>query len=185
MALKYKALAWQVGDVNLPGIKQDVYAIAKRDILNWPTLPTTFTTAMGELVTYDGDFILAVNTKWQKIGIIVDKSPVEAKSQGVRPSKTFLNTATFLHAGVEEDATGFVLQANNDDLVYLIETKKGKFRVIGNDMYQTDTTIDQKLGGAATDEMGTTLVATVTDLAPAPFYIGEIVTEECTINPGV
>lgn len=183
MALNYKALDWQVGDINLPGIKQDVYAIAKRDILTWPTLPAVFTTSMGELVTYTGAFVLALDKKWQKIGVIVDKSPVESKSQGTRPSKTFLNTATFQHAGVEEEATGFVRQANNDDLVYLVESKKGKWRVIGNDMYQTDTAIDQKLGGAATDEMGTTLVVTVTDIAPAPFYNGSILTESGEINP--
>ena len=75
--------------------------------------------------------------------------------------------------------------ANNDDLVYLVQTKKGKWRVIGNDMYQTETVIDQKLGGAATDEMGTTLTVTCTDLAPGLFYTGEIVTEEGIINPGV
>jgi hypothetical protein len=181
MSIKYNALAWLVGAVNVPGIKA-VYAIAKRDIVAWPTLPTSFITNMSELVNYIGDFTLAANAKWQKLDIIVDKSPVDSKSQGTRPSKTFLNTAVFQHPGVEEEASGFCLQANNDDLVYLIQTKKGKWRVIGNDMYQTETSIDQKLGGAPTDEMGTTITVTVTDIAPALFYLGEIVTEDGILN---
>ena len=183
--LKYKALDLAVGTTNLPGIREAVYAIAKRDIVKWPTLPTTFATKMGELVTYVGDFTLAADAKWFRVGIVVDKSPVDGKSQGVRPSKTFLNQVVLQHPGVEEDASGFAMQANNDDLVYLVQTKKGKWRVIGNEMYQTNTVIDQKLGGAATDEMGTTLTVDVTDLAPGLFYTGEIVTDEGTINPGV
>ena len=180
--VNYKSLGWLDGTVNVPGIKNGIYAIPKRDIVSWPKLPTAYTDSMGELATYVGDFVLAQGKTWKKVGIIVDKSPVEAKSQGVRPSKSSLNTATFLHPGVEEEATGFVLQANNDDLVYLVETKKKKWRVIGNDMYQTNTDFDQKLGGAPTDEMGTTLTVSVTDVCPAPFYIGEIVTEDGVIE---
>jgi len=185
MDLNYKDLDWKVGQTNLPGIREDVYCIPKRDIVTWPTLPETFVTAMGELVTYTGSFILAALAKWQKIGVIVDKSPLDGKSQGTRPSKTFLNQLVLQHPGVEEDASGFCMQANNDDMVYLAQTKKGKWRVVGNEMFQTDTAIDQKLGGAATDEMGTTITVTVTDLAPGLFYTGAIVTNDGTINPGV
>lgn len=183
MGIKYKGLDWVVGTTNLPGIREDVYAIAKRDIVNWPTLPADYVTKMGELVIYVGDFTLAALAKFQKIGIIVDKSPVDGKSQGVRPSKTFLNQVVLQHPGVEEDASAFCMQANNDDLVYLVKTKKGKWRVLGNEMYQTETVIDQKLGGAPTDEMGTTLTVTITDVAPGLFYTGEIVTEDGIINP--
>jgi len=50
---------------------------------------------MGVLATYSGDFILTAGAVWKNVGVIVDKSPVESKSQGVRPSKSFLNTAPF------------------------------------------------------------------------------------------
>ena len=180
--LKYQDLEWCDGDIHLPGIRGIVRAIAKRDILKWPTLPKTALTDMGVLATYSGDFILAAGAVWKNVGVIVDKSPVESKSQGVRPSKSFLNTATLLHPGTGEAATGFARQANNDDMVYIVQQKDGKFRVLGNEMYQTDTTFDQKLGGAATDEMGTTFTVSVTDVCPAPFYIGEIVTADGIIN---
>ena len=93
-----------------------------------------------------------------------------------------MNAATLLHPGTGEAATGFSRQANNDDMVYIVQQKDGKFRVLGNDMYLNDTTFDQKLGGAATDEMGTTFTVSVTDVCPAPYYIGEIVTADGIIN---
>lgn len=177
-------MAWVPGTRKLTGIMTDVYFTRKADIMEWPTLPATFTTSMGELVTYVGDFTLAANAKWNKITTDVDKSPVDGKSQGNYPSKTFLNSVTLLHEGTEEDASAFAMQANNDDLVYLLKTKNGKFRVIGNEMWQTKNEADQKLGAQATDEMGTTITITVTDIAPGLFYKGEIVTEDGTIDAG-
>lgn len=184
MSIKYKDLDWNEGDVILPGIYPEVYAIAKRDIVTWPTRPPTVTTLMGELATYVGSFVLAASAAFQKVGVIVDKSPVTSASQGSKPSKTFLNTGTFVHQSVDEQATGFAQQANNDDLVYLFRTKDGKYRVLGNEMFQTDTSIAQNLGGAVTDEVGSTITVTVSDISPAPFYTGEIVTSSGIINEG-
>jgi len=183
--IKYKDLDWVEGNVNLPGIKREVYRIAKREIVAWPTLPKTFVTTMGELVTYVGKFTLAALSVWQKTSALVNKSPVDGKSQGSKPSKTFINSLTIQHQSVDEEASGFAKQANNDDFVYLVQTKSGKWRVFGNDMWDTDTAIEQTLGGAATDEMGTKLTVTVTDIAPGLFYTGEIVTTDGIINPGV
>lgn len=182
MDIKYKDLDWNEGAVNLPGLYPEVYACAKRDIVAWPARVSVVTTKMGDIAVRTGNFTLAATAVWNKIGILVDKSPVTSASQGSKPSKTFLNTATFAHQSVDEDATGFAQQANNDDVVYLVRVKNGKYRIIGNEMYQTDTSIAQNLGGAPTDEMGTILTATVTDISPAPFYEGEIVTAAGTIN---
>jgi hypothetical protein len=49
-------------------------------------------------------------------------------------------------------------------------------------MYQTETNPSQNLGGAPTDEMGTTLEVSVTDRMPAPFYSGVIETVDGDIN---
>lgn len=184
MSIKYKNLAWNVGSVNLPGIKEKVYAVAKRDIVTWPTRPTTFTTSMGELASYVGNFVLAADTYFTEIGILVDKSPVDSKSQGTVPSKTVLNSATFVHPGVDAEAAGFIVQANNDDVVYIVVQKNGQRRIIGNDMYQTSTSFEQKLGGAPTDEMGTTMTATVTDTC-LPLYKGTIVLSATVTIPAL
>ena len=88
-----------------------------------------------------------------------------------------------MHQGVEEEASGFARQANNDDLVYAFQVKKGKWRILGNEMYPTNTDIEQSLGSDATSEMGTKLDVTVTDECPAPFYTGELDTIDGMINP--
>ena len=183
--IKYNDLDWCEGRVQLPGIRPKVYGIAKREIVGFPTRQTVITAGMGDLATLLGSFTLAAGAFWREIVIIVDKSPVTSASQGTKPSKTFLNTGTFVHQGVDEDATGFAQQANNDDMVYAFQQKNGKFRILGNEMFQTNTDIAQNLGGAATDEMGTILTVGITDMSPAPFYNGQIVTENGIINEDI
>ena len=183
--IKYGDLEWCEGQIQLPGIRGKVWGCAKRDIVAFPTRQTVITNGMGDLATLVGSFVLAANVVWREIGVIVEKSPVTSVSQGTKPSKTFLTTATFAHQGVEEEATGYAQQANNDDMVYIFQQKNGKCRVVGNEMYQTDTAIAQNLGGTATDEMGTILTVTVTDMSPAPFYVGQIATAAGIINEDV
>lgn len=183
--IKYGDLEWCEGNIQLPGIRGKVYNCAKRDIVAFPTRQTAITNGMGDLATLLGSFVLAAGVVWREIGVIVEKSPITSASQGTKPSKTFLNTAVFAHQGVDEDATGYAQQANNDDMVYIFVQKNGKARVIGNEMFQTDTAIAQNLGGAATDEMGTILTVTVTDMSPAPFYTGQIVTADGIINEDI
>jgi hypothetical protein len=183
IGLSPESLIWCEGKINPPGIRTNVYMIPKRDIVKWPTLPEIIAVGIGDLSTYVGAFTLAADKKWQKIQVLVDKSPVTSATQGTKPSKTFLNSATFVHPGVEEIATAFCRLANNDDYVYIVQTKPGKYRVIGNDMYQTETNPSQALGAAVTDEMGTTLEVTVADVCPSPFYTGIIETVDGDINP--
>lgn len=180
--LKYNDLDWCDGTLQIPGIRPKVYAISKRNIATWPVLPSVSATVMGALATYTGSFALVGTEKWMEVGVLVDKSPVNSVSQGGKPSKTALNTGVFMHPGVEEEATGFVRQANNDDLVYLFQQKNGKFRVLGNAMFQSETDFEQMLGGTVTDEMGTKITVKVSDVCPAPFYTGAIATTDGIIN---
>ncbi len=180
--LNYKSLKWPSGKTQLPGIKPKVFYIPKRAIVVFPSLAKTFNLAMGELVTYTDSFQLAAGEYWRELSTLADKSPLDGKGQGTKPSKTFLNQLVISHEGVEEDASAFAMEANNDDFVYLVPTKNGKYRVIGNEMFQTDTAIEQKIGAAPTDEMGTMLTITCTDVAPGLYYAGEIVTEDGIIN---
>lgn len=176
------SLEWCEGKINLPGIRRTVYFIPKRDIVSWPAKKETFAGNMAEIATLEGSFTLAADKNFGKLDVIVDRSPITFEGQGTKPSKSFLNKATFTHPGVEEEATAFCSLANNDDYVYIIQTKPGKYRVIGNEMYQTETNPTMDLGAEATGEMGTTIEVEVTDYMPAPFYVGEIVTEDGTIN---
>lgn len=178
MTIAYDNLDWVEGGVNLPGIRPVLYYIPKAHLASFP--------AMGaDGVTYSGNFTLVDTNKFKTINCIDIKSPVSSEGQGEVRCKSFLNKATIVIALTEEKATAFAKKANNDDLVYVVQTKEGKYRVLGNEMFSTNTTVKQNLGGAPTDEKGTTIEIEVTDASPAPFYTGEIVTDAGTVNPGV
>lgn len=94
--IKYGDLDWCEGQVQLPGIRGKVYCCAKRDIVAFPTRQAA-TISMGDLARLLGSFVLASGVVWREIGVIVDKSPITSVSQGTKPSKSFLTTATFAH----------------------------------------------------------------------------------------
>lgn len=181
--IKPKSLAWCEGQSVIPGIKSRIYFTPRSTIVTWPALPGSFTASMGEMATLKGSFVLAESVKWQYLDIIESKSPVSSESQGSKPSKTFLNKATIVVPHTGADAAGFARLANNSSYVYLVETSSGDCRVIGSDMFPTETAVSTALGAAVTDDMGTTLEISCTDLAPAPFYTGPIDTEDGIINP--
>lgn len=180
----YQSLNWCSGKPVFPGIRGKAYFIPKGSIVKWPTLPTEIAEggSLKDLAVYKGDFVLAADTKWHDLDIITKESPVTSEAQGELPCVTSLNKVTFKYPSVEEEATAFARQANNDDLVYLFQQKNGKFRVVGNEMFPTTTKVKQENGAAETDKAGTTIEVEVTDVCPAPFYVGKIETQAGDIS---
>ncbi len=181
----YEGLPWCQGSPVLPGIRGKVYYIPKKDIVTWPTLPSADGSdgqTMADLATYKGNFTLKADKKWLLLDVVDKSSSVSSEAQGEQPCITSLNKATFLHPGTKAAVTGFVRQANTDDVVYIVFEKTGEARVIGNAMYQTTTKAAQASGSSPTDSAGTTIEVEVTDLCPAPFYPGDIETEDGTID---
>lgn len=167
----------------LPGIKAAVYFIPKRDIVTWPTLPALGDAEnMAALATYSGNFVLASDKKWLTIQSLSTKSSVTTETQGEYPSVTALNKITLKHPGTDEEAAGFCRQAMADDLVFLVQQRNGKFRVIGSEQFESTTKPSQALGEGNTGEAGTTLEVEATDVCPAPFYPGNIETASGTIS---
>lgn len=181
-AALYSSLQYCKGAPILPGIRSRLYFIPKRDIVKWPTLPNTAETEMGELATYEGDFTLASEAKWKFIDLVDNKGKIESESQGDKPARSFLNKTSVTHPETDEEATGFARQANYDDFVYLFQVRSGKFRVLGSEMFPTDTKPKQDSGEGVTGDFGTTLDIESTDVCPAPYYKGKIVTAEGTID---
>ena len=181
-AALYESLSFCKGKPILPGIRSRLYFIPKRDIVKWPVLPEVASTNMAELATYKGDFALAAEKYWQYIDLIDNKGKIESESQGDYPARSFLNKTSVVHPETNEEATGFCRQANADDFVYLMQTRSGKFRVLGNEAFPTDTKPKQDSGEGVTGDFGTTIEVEVTDVCPAPFYVGEILTKEGTID---
>jgi len=178
-----KSLSWCQGTPELPGIKRRLYYIAKSLIAQWPTLPKD---AQGRptAAVYQGSFVLVANATWKHIDILPDKSQVTSEAQGEVPSQTQLNKLTAVHPAVGEEASAASAYLNNNDNVFLVEDMKGKYRVIGSDMWNTKTTVAQDLGQGATGTTSTTINAEATDVVPAPFYEGDIETEDGTIDAG-
>jgi hypothetical protein len=179
----YSSLNWCEGQTVLPGIKPKVYFIPKKDIVLWPSLPeVSKATDMASLATYTDSFTLASDKTWLSIKALSTKSSVTTETQGEYPSVTCLNKVSLKHPGTDEEASGFCRQAMADDLVFLVQQRNGKFRVIGSEMFETTTKPSQALGEGNTGEAGTTIEVEATDICPAPFYQGNIVTEAGTIS---
>lgn len=180
----YSSLDFCEGSAVLPGIRKKAFYIPKRDILTWPTLPASSASGstMETLAVYTGNFVLASDKAWLPLMTIDSRNNVRTEAAGEKPSRLNNNQATLVHPGTAEAATGFAMQANNDDMVYLVQGRDGKFRVIGNEEFATDTQVGIALGEGVQGEAGTTLEVSVLDKAPLPFYPGNIVTPDGTIS---
>lgn len=193
LSLVQKSVEWCEGAIAVPGVLRRIYYINKNDIVSFPTYSYA---GSGEAVArrptsgvLSGNFVLAESKKWKHIDILPDKSQLTSEAQGEYPSQTQLNKLTAVHPGVGVDAQQLALSCNNVDNVYLVEvvvpgetTSTRTFRVLGNEMWPTKTTVAQDLGQGATGATSTTLNVEVPDLWLPPFYTGEVVTEEGTIN---
>lgn len=175
---------WCDGKPSFPGIKKRAFYIAKSLIKEFPKLEMDEAGRVKSSVL-KGKFVLAADATWKVIDHLADKATFTSEAQGEVPSQTQLNKVSLVHAGVEEEATMMAACLNNSDNVVIVETVAGKFRVLGNDRYVTKTTVAQDNGQGATGSTSTTINVEVTDFIPAPFYEGEIVTDEGTINEAV
>ncbi len=172
----YDSLEHCKGETVLPGLRPHVYYIPKSDIMAWPKRVDVEDddATMRRLGTLTGDFILAADAYWHRIDLVSPQSNVNSESQGDEPSKTFNNTAAFRYPGLNADAVGFCRQANADDLVFLWPQRDGRYRVLGNEMFETNVTPTQESGSSETDSAGTTINVSVTDDMPSPYYEGII-----------
>ena len=180
----YESLKHCKGTTVLPGLRPHVYYIPKSDIASWPTRTKISDSGatMKKLGQLNGNFVLAADKKWRRIDLVTPQSNVNSESQGDKPSKTFNNTAAFRYPGLNADAVGFCRQANADDLVFLWPQRDGQYRVLGNEMFETNVTPAQESGSSETDSAGTTINVSVTDEMPSPYYLGKIETEDGDIS---
>lgn len=180
----YDDLKFCKGKTVLPGLRPKVYYIPKGQIVKFPTLPEVDSegATMESIGTYEGDFVLAADAVAKRIDILTPASNVTSASQGEKPSKTFQNSSTLKYAGNNAAAVGFARLANSDDFVYIVQQRDGKWRVVGNESFETNTNPSQDSGMAETDASGTTLEITVTDVCPAPYYVGKLNTSDGVLD---
>lgn len=180
----YRSLTHCKGETVLPGLRPRAFCVSKSQIVGYPTLsrPSDEGATMASVATYKGDFALAADSHWLAIDLLDTASNITSASQGEKPSKTFLNSSTIKVAGNDEAATGFARLANTDDMVFVVQQRDGKYRVLGNEMFDTNVNPGQDSGMAVTDASGTTFEISATDVCPAPFYVGKLTTEEGVLD---
>lgn len=178
----YGDICFSPGKKSLPGVRGYVYGIAKRDIMTWPTIGTEAPKTLADVAKYAGNFVLATDKKWHKIGLIPNESELQVESQGSFGSKTFKVTGTAVIPGTEEEVSGYIAQANNDEMVYLFIQRNGKARMVGSEAFTPELSLSQATGKATTDANSTTISAVADDEYPAPFYPGKIETEDGDIS---
>ena len=178
----YGDICFSPGKKSLPGVRGYVYGIAKRDIMTWPTIGTEAPNTLADVAKYAGNFVLATDKKWHKIGLIPNESELQVESQGSFGSKTFKVTGSAVIPGTEEEVSGYIAQANNDEMVYLFIQRNGKARMVGSEAFTPELSLSQATGKATTDANSTTISAVADDEYPAPFYPGKIETEDGDIS---
>ena len=178
----YGDICFLSGKKSLPGVRGYVYGIAKRDIMTWPTIGTEAPKTLADVAKYAGNFVLATDKKWHKIGLIPNESELQVESQGSFGSKTFKVTGSAVIPGTEEEVSGYIAQANNDEMVYLFIQRNGKARMVGSEAFTPELSLSQATGKATTDANSTTISAVADDEYPAPFYPGKIETEDGDIS---
>lgn len=180
----YDSVRFCDGTTVMPGIRRKAYFIQQDNIVKYPKLPklSDKDVNMGMLATYDGDFVPAADVTFKVIDLDDSASNVTCESQGEKPSKSFLNKATFKHPGKGEEATAFARLANGSNLLFIYQERDGAFRVIGNEMFSTNVKPAQESGAKETDASGTTFNIEVSDICPAPFYKGIIKTDAGDID---
>lgn len=173
------------GKKSLPGVRGYVFGISKRDIVSWPIIgegKKTPDAALSDVAKYEGDFVLASDKKWHKVGMIRNEGQLQVESQGSYGSKTFKVTATIVVPGTEEEVSGYISEANNDEMVYLVMQRNGKARMVGSEAFTPELSLSQDTGKTATDANSTTISAVVDDEYPAPFYPGKIETADGDVS---
>ena len=125
----YQDLPFCSGKKSLPGVRGYVFGISKRDILVYPKMPAA-PASLAEKAKYVGDFVLAADKKWHRIGMIPNEGQIQVESQGTYGSKTFKCTGTIVIPGTEEEATGYISSANNDEMIYLFVQRVFRFRTV-------------------------------------------------------
>lgn len=178
-----KSMRWCQGKTVKPGIRRRVFGISGDQILKFPTIQRD---NLGRATSsvLQGNFQLVENAKFSIIEHIPNKASFKSETQGEYPSQSFKVTASVVHPGVGEEAADATAAFLNSNCVFLVEDMEGRFRMIGSEDYDSVTTSQRDNGQGPTGSAGTTITIEASMDVDAPFYEGEIPTEDGVINEG-
>ncbi|MBR3496995.1 MAG: hypothetical protein IKH37_09775 [Prevotella sp.] len=172
------------GKKSLPGTKKRVYIADVRDILAFPAKPNRSATGftLEQVPVLTGNFTLAEGKFFAQVDIINNNGKISVEAQGTYGSKTFKCTYTGNAPGTEEELSGLIAELLNAEIIAVVPTRTGKFRVIGSEEFPAEINPSQDTGQAATDTNQTVLEISADDELPAPFYTGTLPVSNGTLN---
>ena len=183
--MKHANLDFPIGKVNPSGIGTTLYRIRKRYITGWPTIEDdpdkNDTIEESDLAGYAGSFTLLSGKYWQKIYSTQGKGSISSETTGETDSKMFINHASFSFPDLTPEALGFSKASVNDDYVYIVKSA-GRYHIIGSPDYRSTTTVAPNSGDAAGSAKGVVFTVDCPDVTPLPAYVGNIVTDDGTLN---
>ena len=175
------------GKKSLPGTKKRVYLADVRDIVKFPKLADRSAqgTKLSNVATYPAtiasgnttvanNFEMVQGKSFIQVDIINNNGQLTCEPQGTFGSKTYKNTYKGNAPGTEEEVTGLIAELLNAEVVAVVPTRTGKFRVVGSDEFPAEVNPNQDTGQSATDTNQTTLEIVADDEMPAPFYYGKL-----------
>ena len=172
------------GKKSLPGTKKRVYIADIRDIVGFPEKPdrsgSGFT--LEQVPVLSGNFTMATDKFFAQVDIINNNGKITVEAQGTFGSKTFKNTYTGNAPGTEEEVTGLIAELLNAEVIAVVPTRTGKFRVIGSEEFPAEVNPSQDTGQAPTDSNQTVLEISADDELPAPFFTGTLPISGGTLN---
>lgn len=171
----YADIEYCRGKASKPGLKNHVLGIRKSDITTFPKPQKDSAEAIDGYAVITESFVLASEAGFFKTELVPKKSSLQCQSQGNWPSKSFTNTANTVMAGSAEEASGYASALINDDVIFLVPTPEGPYRLIGSPDDVVDVQVDQNTGATTGDDnqTGINLVLEGQDTV-APFYYGDI-----------
>ena len=172
------------GKKSLPGTKKRVYLADVRDITGWPTKPNRAAEgfSLENVPVCTGSFTMAQGKFFAQVDIINNNGKITVEAQGTFGSKTFKCTYTGNAPGTEEEITGLIAELLNAEIIAVVPTRSGKFRIIGSEEFPAEINPSQDTGQAATDTNQTVLEIVADDELPAPFFTGTLPVSEGSLN---
>ena len=179
-----KSMKWCEGRVVKPGIRRKIYGVSNDQILKWPTIQRD-ELGRPKSSILSGNFTLVEDAVWSVFQHLPNKAVFKSESQGEYPSQTFKVTVTFVYPGVGQEAADATAAFLNTNAAFIVEDMDGNYRVVGSEDYDVTITSSRDSGQGPTGTAGTTVTIEASMEVDAPFYIGEIVTEDGTVQAPV
>lgn len=172
------------GKKSLPGTKKRVYLADIRDIVGFPTKPNRDAEgfSLDKVPVLTGAFTMAQGKYFAQVDIINNNGSIKVEAQGTFGTKTFKCTYTGNAPGTEEEVSGLIAELLNAEIIAVVPTRSGKFRVIGSEEFPAEINPSQDTGQAPTDTNQTTLEIAADDELPAPFFTGTLPISEGSLN---